>query len=615
MASLADRSSHHAVPAGIGPDWSVVEVAALRLWHGRSGPADELRQVVSPGCALLVLGHCPRSNDELLNIARLVGLGDPAALASVGGSCVVIAVRQDEVVVAGDLAGQRVVFHARTSDGTLVIGSHASQLASLVDGSLSREWLAARLLVPNASDVWWTGSPWQEVRALRSGCFLLVARVGQPVTRPLAVLPKPEGDCSQAGDLLERALHQAVASRVSAATRPTVDLSGGWDSSTVAVLAGRTSAASVSAITLVVPGVDDVTTATAIADHVRGLEHLLWIVPREVVPYSDLTAVPFLDEPAAHAANASRATWWLRGIAEAGSDLHLSGDGGDGVVMALPSYLGDLARACRLGEFWRHVTGWAELRHESPYSLAQAGFALRRTSYRDALRSTASRLVTGDPGPRGWSGLVTWLGHSKITEWMTPDARGLVAQRLRHHAEEHAEPIVPGSFGIGDSSSWLALTAFGRSQRLDADLAATLGVNYQTPYLDDEVVRACWSVPAWVRTTPQQTKPLLVRAASHLVPPQLAERQTKGDYSAVAYQGIQRNAHVLREMFTGSHLGALGLVDEAAVKVSIEQGAAGLPVHLGALDMLVSTEAWLRGWEAQRRNGLDGRDSTRVRAH
>ncbi|MEO6082334.1 MAG: asparagine synthase-related protein, partial [Umezawaea sp.] len=245
MASLVDRSSHYAVPAGVGPDWSVAEVAALRLWHGQSGPSDDVQRAVSPGCTLLVLGHCSRSPNELLNIARMVGQGDVTALASVGGSCVVIAARQDDVVVAGDLAGQRVVFHAHTPDGTLVIGSHASQLTSVVDGSLSREWLATRLLVPNASDVWWTGSPWQEVHALRPGWLLRVSRVGQVATQPLAMLPKPEGDCFQAGDLLERALHSAVSTRVSRAGRPTVDLSGGWDSSTVAALASRASAASV----------------------------------------------------------------------------------------------------------------------------------------------------------------------------------------------------------------------------------------------------------------------------------------------------------------------------------------------------------------------------------
>ncbi|WP_433268224.1 albusnodin/ikarugamycin family macrolactam cyclase [Actinosynnema sp. CS-041913] len=602
-------------PAGIGSDWSVVDVADLRLWHGRSGPSDTVRRAESPGCSLLVLGHCSRSRDELLNVARQVGNDDVTALTSVSGSCVVIAARRDDVVVAGDLAGQRVVFHARTADGTLLLGSQASQLASIVNGSLSREWLATRLAVPNASDVWWTGTPWCEVSALRPGWVLHVSRAGEVRTRALASVPEPGDDLQQGGDLLGSALRQSVGNRVGSAVRPTVDLSGGWDSSTVAALAARVPSASVSAITLVVPGVDDVETATEVARHSPGLEHLLWMVPDRVVPFSDLDAVPSLDEPAAHAANASRAAWWLRGIAEVGSDLHLSGDGGDGVLLALPAYLGDLVEIGRLREFGRHVTGWASLRNQSPQALARAGLTLAFTGYRDALRAEADRLTAGNRASGGWVDLVSWLGHSRVAEWMTPDARALVAARLRRHADQHAQPVVPGRFGTGDAVSWLALNTFSRTQRLYGDLAFTLGVNHQAPYLDDEVVRACWSVRASVRTTPGRMKPLLGVGAVDVVPTRLTQRNTKGDYSAVAYRGLQRNEHMLREVFTGSCLADLGLVDETAVRHTIQRGAAGLPVPLGALDTIVSTEVWLRNHATAPTNtGRDERGDARARA-
>lgn len=575
----------------------------MRLWHGQSGPSDGVHQANAAGCSLVVLGHCSRSHDELRNIARQVGKGDVTALTSVGGSSVVIAARPDDFIVTGDLTGQRVVFHARASGGTPLIGSHASQLASTVGGALSHEWLATRLALPTASDVWWTGSPWREISALRPGWVLRIARDGQVQTSPLASLPEPQDDLQRGGDRLGDALHGAVASRVRAAARPTVDLSGGWDSSTITALAARVSPASVSAITLVVPEVDDVETATEVARHVPGLEHMLWMVPDSVAPYSELDTVPPLDEPGAHAANVSRAAWWLRGIADLGSDLHLSGDGGDGVLMALPSYLGDLATLGRAREFWRHVTGWATLRNQSPHSLARSGLALSRTTYRDALLSRANRLVGGDRTSAGWSDLVSWLGNSRVVEWMTPDARSLVAGRLRQHAEVHAAPVVPGRFGTGDTATWLALNTFGRSQRLYTDMAVTLGVNHQSPFLDDEVVRACWSVPAWVRTTPQRAKPLLGVAMDGQVPVRLTERNTKGNYNAVAYRGLQRSGHVLREMFTGSRLADLGLVDEAAVRQTVEHGAAGVPVQLGALDALVSTELWLRSSATTPMNG------------
>ncbi len=584
----------------------------MRLWHGPSGPSDRVHLAESNGTSVLILGHCSLAREDQRTVARQVAAGDLTAMTSVGGSCVVIAASEDMIVVTGDLAGQRVVFHARTPEGQPVAGSHANRLASLVDGTLSREWLATRLLVPGAADVWWPGSPWSEVAALRPGWALQVTghRV-QP--RQLTMLPAPENDVRKAGDLVGHALSRAVTGRVDEARHPTVDLSGGWDSSTVAALAARAQDASVSAISLTVPGVDDVGTARKVAEHAGGLEHLLWLVPREVVPYSDLESVPFLDEPAAHVANSSRSAWWLRGIADTGSDLHLSGDGGDAVLSALPSYLGDLARVGTLREFGKHVNGWASLRHEAPHWLVRAGVALRQTGYGDALRVEADHLEGGNTRRRGFATLVTWLGHSRVAEWMTPEARHLVAARLRRHAAEHDSPVVPGPFGIGDSASWMALNVFGRKQRLYSELAAANGVNHHAPYLDDDVVRACWSAPAWVRTTPEQAKPLIQRAAVGLVPAELANRRTKGDYSALAYQGIRRNADVLHELFTGSRLGALGLVDEVAVRWSVDQGTAGLPVGLGALDALVSTEVWLRGWE-KRSAALRGEDVDRARA-
>ena len=517
-----------------------------------------------------------------------------SALASVRGSCVVIAVGLDDAVVAGDLAGQRMVFHARTPEGEFLIGSHASRLAPLVKGSIARDWLAARLLVPNASDVWWTGSPWAEVEAVRAGWLLRISRFGGTSVQPLVSLPVPETGLGEGSHELGWALGDAVRARVTGACRPTVDLSGGWDSSTVAVLASRVRSGGLPAITLTVPGVDDADTAADIAGEVPELVHELWPVPETVLPYSDLDAVPIPDEPAAYAANGSRAVWWLRRIAERGSDLHLSGDGGDAVLVGLPAYLGDLARARRMRDFWRHVTGWAALRHEAPQALARAGIALKRTSYSDALRTEAHRLVAGQSGPSGWSGLVAWFGHSRIVDWMTPDARVLVAEQLRQHAEEHSAPVIPGEFGIGDAASWLALMTFGRTQRLYTDMAAACGVNHQTPYLDDAVVRACWSVPAWVRTTPERTKPLLARAMADVVPAGLANRQTKGDYTGLAYRGLRRNAAALHELFGGSVLGDLGLIDELAVRTTIDQAAAGVSIRLGAFDTLVSTELWLR---------------------
>jgi asparagine synthase (glutamine-hydrolysing) len=542
----------------------------------------------------LVLGCCTSSSQSLVTIAVRVAAGDFAALGAVDGSRVVIAVRPDDVVVVGDLAGQCVVFYAQLPDGTVVVGSHAGGVAQEISAGVDREWLATRLLLPDVSDVWWTGSPWYGVQALRPGWMLRATRTGHALVSKLVELPLPDKRIEEAGYSLREALLHGVHTRVAESARPTVDLSGGLDSSTVAVLASSRADGPVPAITLTVPGVDDADVAAEIAGQVPGLAYEQWAVPDSALPYSGLESLPHMDEPADIAVSSALIRWWMQRVAHRGSDLHLSGDGGDGVLLAVPTYLGDLATGRQMRDLWHHANGWARLRHQAPQSLIRAAVRLRHTDYRKAVRDVATRLDCGTAPSTDWARRIAWLGHSAISEWTTPEARGMVAARLRQHADEHASPIVPGNFGIGDATAWLSLSAYARSHRFYIDLAAEQGVNHQTPYLDDSVIRACWSVPAWQRTTPDRVKPLLQKAVGNLVPSVLVNRRTKGDYTASSYRGLHRNARFLVDLFTNSRLGELRLIDEAAVRDVVRRGAAGAPIRIGAFDMLVGTEVWLR---------------------
>lgn len=477
------------------------------------------------------------------------------------------------------------------------VGSHAGKLAEFVGRCLDRGWLATRLLVPSVSDVWWTGTPWQAVHTVRPGWLLRIDSAGQATTRRWLDLGRPAAELADGGHALRAALQSAVAGRVAGADEPTVDLSGGLDSSTVAVLATAVADGPIRALTLTVDEVDDAAAASHVANVVPGLIHEQLEIPDSVLPYSDLDQVPEVDEPGDYLVAAAWVRWWRRRVAEYGSDVHLGGDGGDGVLLALPSYLADLAGPRTVRALWRHASGWACLRHQSPHTLIRAASAVRRTPYRVALADAADNLVNGNGGPTGWARLVSWFDLSGASTWATDEARRLVRERLRQHADEHAAPAVPGTFGIGDATAWLSLNAFSRGLRADVELAASCGVTLQSPYLDDGVVRACWSVPAFVRTTPDLPKPLLRSAVDGLVPSGIVDRRTKGNYTALSYRGLQRNAAELDHLLAFSRLGALGLIDIRAVRAELRKGAAGIPIRLGAFDAVVGMELWLRSAE------------------
>ena len=494
-------------------------------------------------------------------------------------------------------------------------GSHASRVAAFSDSVIDQTWLAARFALPEASGVWWTGSPWTAVRALRPGWALRVSRSGRVTATPIATLPAPVVDLDHAGDCLRSALVRAVCTRAEATSRLTVDLSGGLDSSTVAVLAVRMARDLVQAVTLDVNGVNDAMAASTIAAEVSGLAHEILQVPDSVLPYSGLDTVPLFDEPVEDSSTIGRATWWLQHIAERGSDLHLSGDGGDAVLLARPSYLADLAAQGRFRALWRHARGWSRLRNQAPHALIRAAVSTARSDYATALRQLADELARGESRQSSWAGLVTWFRASPIVEWMPPECRALVAEQMCHHADEHASPVVPGEFGIGDAAAWLSLNTFSRTQRAYSDLAASCSVNHHAPYLDNAVVRACWLMPAWARTTPEQPKPLLRCAVGDMVPQRLLERRTKGDYTALVYKGLRRNRKDLDDLLTRSRLSELGLIDETKVRTELAHGAAGIPVRLSAIDAVVSAELWLRAQDKAHKNAAGRKEPGRACAN
>ncbi|MDX3000748.1 albusnodin/ikarugamycin family macrolactam cyclase [Kribbella solani] len=594
LASLVGPATALAPPTGISPSAVCVTTRSLRLWHTPAVPGASTRQVEVPGCHLFILGFCTNSEDEITAAAGAIATGRDDALSQINGSRYIVATREDDTLIMGDLAGQRIVYFARLGDGSVLASSDSGILAPYVEGGLDERWLMARLLLPDAADVWWSGTPWQQITAVRPAQLLRVAGSGRVSTHPIDSLPAPDRGLIEAGASLNSALQRAVCARIKEAVLPSADLSGGLDSSTVAVLAARSTDRPVSALTLITPGVDDAEPARAVALEVPQLVHIELETDGDLLPYSALDRLPLLDEPDGCAATVNREMWWLHYLAESGFDLHLSGDGGDGVLLARPAYLADLATPRRLTELRRHVNGWARLRHQPPAALIRAAVKARTTTYADASKSAYLDLLSGRPRPTTWSALVSRFDLSGVTTWATPDSRLMVAGLLREHMDKYVQPVAPGSFGIGDTAAWLSLNAFSRGQRIYHQLAAEAGVNHHAPYLDDDVVRACWSVPAWRRSTPETAKPLLRHAFTGCVPDTVLNRSTKGDYTATSYLGLRQNADILTDVFTGSRMAASGLIDEGKVRAEIRRGAAGLPIRLAAFDSVLGTELWLR---------------------
>lgn len=330
----------------------------------------------------------------------------------------------------------------------------------------------------------------------------------------------------------------------------TADCSGGLDSTSLCLLAGRHT--SVTAITMHPAGVEhggDLDYARATVAGCGTIKHQLMSLDERHLPYADAAALPATDEPAPSSITLAMFAAQLQLLADLGSDCHLTGDGGDTLLWTSPSYLADLARSGRFLRLVSHTQSWARLLRVSPWPLlAQALWPCAQ-----------------DPPP-----------------WLNYPARPQTS-------------AVSAEFGLSaaDQQMLIEIRAVGRTAGADTQIAHAYGIDLHNPYCDGQVIGAAVAVPAWERGSARQYKPLLATALRQVIPPALATRMTKGVFEADHHRGLRAHLNDILALVDGE-LAVLGLTDPAALRRAISQAAAGLPTHFGFLETTLACDAWLR---------------------
>lgn len=411
-----------------------------------------------------------------------------------------------------------------------------------------------------------------------------------PVWRPR---PVPDDHAAR----LRHELAAAVAVRVDAAESPTADLSGGYDSTSLALLAAQRlhPDRSVTGVTLHPDGIThggDLSYAR-LAGAMPGIDHQWLPLGAEHSPYSRLDQVPPTDEPAPSTlgyASFSAQLHWLR--EQRGSDCHLTGDGGDAVLCTPALLLADLVRTRRYGRALADTVRWARLVRRSVSPLLRAAVRTARTTRATALDAIVASLA--EPGNRAAVGDVAWFPAISMPPWATAGLRERVAAVASSVAGADDAGGWP-DFTTQHMASVLAMT--GRTARADVQLAESAGVPLHNPFLDSRLIDTCLSVPLDERAGPAEYKPIMRRAFDGLFPPPLTRRVSKGDMTPDYYQGLRANLAAVHDLADG-RLAELGLADPAVLRRTVALAAAGVPAAYGTLETAVSAEVWLRAIDA-----------------
>ncbi|MFI6347209.1 asparagine synthase-related protein [Streptomyces sp. NPDC050560] len=623
------------------------------LWAVGDWRPDEVRVVTADHqTRIAVLGTCG-ATDEQLRVALFSARGGALRhlTAWPGGYTAVVQVGR-RLTVAGDIAGARPVFHTPWAGGT-AYATAALPLADLVEANLDIGHIAALLAAPEVPEALQDSTPYEGVRRIPPGHALILRAGAREVAgyEPVASLAvaAPPVDPASAVDGVRDALVEAVRTRLAAprhvpgadidpgpvpgmgpaerrAARgmpvPGIgaDLSGGPASGTLALLAaglpgmpgtvlghGTGAGERLVAVTfndLVSGGREaEIQRAGRLAANPR-LHHVVVTGGEEALPYALLDG-PLTDEPAPTLVTAAR----HRARLAAGSADHFTGYGARQVLDAHPARLADLLMDRKRRHLVRPVAALARADGSVmvPARVYGAARRLARTPHRAGLEALAEGLMRrtfGDAddarGPVGASlAALAWGRPGPAARWLTGEALAEVSVRLQAAADRPG----PGSGRPGDTRARAALARHAADLRILEQAAEIRFQRLHSPFLDNQVVRACRALPESVRVQPGARaailRTVLEGAGVTDLPPDWGAG-SPGPTVSAARTGLRYAIGDLVVLFGTPLLAEAGLVEARVVRKALRAASEGEPLPLAGLAELVSVELWLRRLLARR---------------
>jgi asparagine synthase (glutamine-hydrolysing) len=556
---------------------------------------------------LLIIGHC------LLDDQARAAASDSALRArdfgrvmTWPGAFSAIFIRRDSLTAYADPSDQFPLYYSRRDDMTLLAADPAA-LAAVHRREPDPISAAANITCPTVYPLWRGRSHYAGIGRVPAGARLDTRAGAIEIEQRDAPLPVSGRSLEEGAAALRAALLAAIQARCESHL-VAADFSGGLDSTSIAFLASASARSPVTAVAYHQPlaPADDLPYATRYATLNPRLALTVVTGSAETLPFSGLNRTGTtvgVGEPHPGWLVANRSLARLTAARRSGARLHLTGEGGDAILMSAPSYLATLARHGKPVTLLRHSGAYARLRGAAPANLAGLAVRLAVTTGRQALSRFAADLANTKTGARPdkldqWGDIIAWWPSAgQSASWLTARIRQELAEAVGD--PETARAMPPGA-GPADLAALSDVRRSGDAQRQLRQLAAPLGLETQAPFLDSAVICAALSVPAPARASPWTYKPLLGEALGGLVPAEVLTRRTKGDYASEDYVGARAALSALHAQLRDSRLAALGVIEPMAVMRTLDLMATGIAVPLGPLNALLAVEAWLRSRENER---------------
>jgi asparagine synthase (glutamine-hydrolysing) len=551
---------------------------------------------------LAIVGTCLASHETLVELFQLaIRRKDYSQLIRLPGSYNLIVQDDNDTYVFTDVAGLKPIFY--TEYGSYIVYSSLGiTLQQLIKAEIDSVWLANSLLGLTRANEAQNRSPFRNVKSVPCGYYLQISS-GQATCKKYWQEPQEYIKFSEAAEKLREQLVTAVEGRINLYGNTTSDLSGGFDSTSLALLAAKKLASQNQTLHTITfksgqaTESDDFRCAQHAASIYSNIAPSVLETQKLPPDFSNLELIPLLDTPETSLLTIGTISYTLEIIRSFGSQVHLNGEGGDAVLCASNYYLTDLFKQLQIGKFVQHAYGWSRVSSVSPIPVMMRAIKMSRVSYADSLHKQAQQLMKEQLLPRSLvskpktSQVMGWDSSPEILSWYTKKTVDLVASDLQTFAQ-NTKPLAnsPEKHETIAIIQFTALCAKGLQQ-----IAQNYDVNLEFPFLDSLIIDTCLSARPEERTTPFVFKPLLSKALQNDLPSSVFTRNTKSSYTTDDFIGLQQNFALVKELFKTSLLADMDLVDIKELQSAMREFNTGI-VNAGfsAFSQTLATELWLR---------------------
>lgn len=448
-------------------------------------------------------------------------------------------------------------------------------------------------------------TPYSEIRRIPAGHILTVGPNYERLERywePWALPPLTYVDDRDYADHFRELFTNVVRSQLRSAGPVTATLSGGLDSSSIVCVArhlermGESTGGPLHTLTLTWP---DPTGAREGYDEQLYVDEVVRLHPGpthslagETLHGFDLfrTSVVPRDEPRLYLGQLWEAM--ARETTAIGSQVLLSGDGGDHLLTGNLLYLADLLRAGAFRELVQELRRRVQ-RQGVSYPMLIGGAVLAPTLPRH-LGHRLRRLLTHESD----LGRVDSLYYWHVAPWVQDRSR-----QLRRGARRHR--LVPrrfASFAAQKDYEQLALGAQDHARMYLYNLALAAGVDLRSPFFDRRLVDFCLRLPPHLKRRDGLTKVVLREGLRDVLPEKLVGRRDKTGYDFAVADQIRRNWAVLEQVYGRAESERLGYVNAAQFLeelAKVRQGGGG-GLHHPSIVAALGLEDWLRAQDPAR---------------